>query len=388
MSTAIPDQKPDALLPLTSLRFLAALMIVIHHAPNYFSWAWASAVPASSVHGVSFFFVLSGFILTHVYTSKPLPGYGRFLGARFARLWPIHLFSLLMLITFVRPDSITFDGPGLFDKRVVLAANLSLLHAAVPMTAYQFSWNAVSWSISTEAFFYLAFPLLLIRIEKTWHWKLLGAAVLAAGVFVLGHLAKLPMTSGIEELNIASLTYTNPLVRGFEFCLGMAAWVIWKKYIRDLKLSALTWTALECAALIATGLWLVYGYYAVTKHIHSLPVLLALERAGSCWILAILIIILAAGRGAVGKALSIRPLVFLGEISFSVYMIHQVLMKIMAGWMPKDFVTATSYFGALLFLSAASYVLIEKPCQKRILAMMPAAKRSRDNGIAQPAPQN
>ena len=113
----------EDLKPLTSLRFIAAMMIVLLHAQQYFAaqWTWLSLVPGAAVHGVSFLFVLSGFILTHVYRSRPFPGYGRFILTRFARLWPIHVFALLVLVTFVRQDFITFDGPDIFSKWVVLA---------------------------------------------------------------------------------------------------------------------------------------------------------------------------------------------------------------------------------------------------------------------------
>ena len=143
---------------LTSLRFVSALMIVVYHAPALMAWPWATSRPDMLLHGVSFFFVLSGFILTHVYAGSAPVAARPFLQARFARLWPIHALAILILAATVPTHSVTFDGPGLLDKWVVLVVNLALMHAIVPITAYVFSWNAVSWSISTEVFFYMAFP--------------------------------------------------------------------------------------------------------------------------------------------------------------------------------------------------------------------------------------
>lgn len=130
----------DDLKPLTSLRFVAAMMIVLLHSLVYFKsqWLWLTYVPQTAVQGVSFFFVLSGFILTHVYSRRQY-SYADFLWARFARLWPMHIATIALVMFCVRADSITFDGPGLFSKWVTLAANVTLTHAVVPYTAFTFS---------------------------------------------------------------------------------------------------------------------------------------------------------------------------------------------------------------------------------------------------------
>ena len=361
------DRKIADLAPLTSLRFVAAMMIVVHHIKLYFPWSWSVDAPATLVHGVSFFFVLSGFILTHAYTSQPFPGYRQFLWKRFAKLWPLHVFALLMLVTFVRPDSITFDGPGIFSKWVQLASNLTLTHALMPFTSYAFSWNGVSWSISTEAAFYLAFPLLLVNIRSTWHWKLIGSALVAGAMILVLKAFHLPAYGGINEVSLESATYTNPLIRGFEFCLGMATWVLWDRYVRGSKLPAHIWAAIEVAVLAVIVLWLWKGFFVLHAHIHWVTILLLFERAGSCWLFAALIAVIASGRGAIGQLLSYRPLVFLGEISFAVYMVHQILLKFLGGWLPAGTVTPTMFFAALLFIAAGSYLMIERPAQRFLI---------------------
>ena len=231
----------DDLRSLTTLRFFAAMMIVLLHAKLYFAWAWLQFVPGTLVHGVSFFFVLSGFILTHVYTSNPIPSYFRFVMLRAGRLWPIHAFAALILVisaltplAIVRPDSITFDGDGIFNRWYVLAMNLAMVHSLSPYLVHIFSWNSVSWSISTEFGFYLVFPFLIVRIEKTWGWKLAASAGLVVAMLVADHLFTLTRGAGSNEL---APTYANPLFRGFEFCLGMAAYVFWHRHIRNADLS-------------------------------------------------------------------------------------------------------------------------------------------------------
>jgi len=217
MLTQVQDLRP-----LTSLRFFAAALIVVYHLQGYYDWGWLQYVPELSTHRVSFFFVLSGFILTHVYSARAF-SYKEFLRARIARLWPVHFATLILLITFVAEGSITFDGDGIFNKYIVLFFNLSLTHSAFPFTSYQFSWNAVSWSISTELYFYLAFPFLLIDIKQTWPFKLAGSiALMLAVVFVINAEGWPADSNNLNEPTVKSATYANPLVRGFEFCLGMA----------------------------------------------------------------------------------------------------------------------------------------------------------------------
>ncbi|MFX1762396.1 acyltransferase [Paraburkholderia sp. A1RI-2L] len=359
--------KVKSLDPLTSLRFVAAMMIVVHHIKLYFPWKIATDAPSTLVHGVSFFFVLSGFILTHVYTSKPFPGYAQFMRARFARLWPVHVFALLTLIIFVRPDSITFDGPGMFSKWAVLAANLTLTHSWVPFIAYAFSWNGVSWSISTEMAFYLVFPLLLVNIRRTWHWKMAGAAALLAVMLMAISAAHLPADGGVQDLTVSSLTYTNPLVRVFEFCLGMSTWALWDRFLKPLRLHVLAWTAVEIAIVAAIVVWLGWGFYAAAQHITNPASLSEFGQAGSCWLFAILIAVMASGRGLLARVLSLRPLVFMGEISFSIYMLHQILLKFFMGWLPAGVTTPLMFFSAMFFCAAASFVMIERPAQRFLM---------------------
>ena len=134
-----------------------------------------------SRQGVSFFFVLSGFILTHVYSSRRDIGYWGFVRLRIARLWPVHLVTLLLVVLFVHPAS--FAGDGLFDRRLTLLANLPMTQSMFPFISYLFSWNSVSWSISTEICFYLCFPFLLANVERSWLRNLLISCLLAVGVF-------------------------------------------------------------------------------------------------------------------------------------------------------------------------------------------------------------
>jgi peptidoglycan/LPS O-acetylase OafA/YrhL len=359
-------QQVENLRALTSLRFVAAFMIIVHHAPNLVHWGWPKLFPPTMFNGVSFFFVLSGFILTHVYRSKPLPSYGAFMRARFARLWPVHIAGIILLVLLVAPGSITFDGPGIFNKWIVLGFNLALLHSVFPFLAYTFSWNAVSWSISTEMFFYLVFPFLLVNIERTWHWKLLGAACLAAATLLFWWSVGAPIDGDISQVTGSYGGYPSPFMRGLEFSTGMAVWVLWNRFLRPLRLPRLAWSVLELLALGLCLLWLTKGYFLLIPYLSEWAKIWY-GPASSFWVFAILIGVFASGRGVVGRALSVRPLVFLGEISFSVYMLHQLLMKSFVTTFAWPDVPELVYFPVLLALATVSYLMVEKPGQRLLL---------------------
>lgn len=88
----------EKLNPLTSLRFVAAMMIVVYHAQSLLPWLDIAWLPRAVIQGVSFFFVLSGFILTETYIKRPNVTYRAFMRSRLAKLWPLHVASLLALI--------------------------------------------------------------------------------------------------------------------------------------------------------------------------------------------------------------------------------------------------------------------------------------------------
>jgi hypothetical protein len=115
----------EHLRPLTSLRFVAASMVVLSHACKFFGWTAIVPWYTTLSHGVSFFFVLSGFILTHVYRSRPWPGYWHFLALRIGRIWPVHAAALTFLVAawsfgdaVMGPLDINYDDTGLVNSSV------------------------------------------------------------------------------------------------------------------------------------------------------------------------------------------------------------------------------------------------------------------------------
>ncbi len=361
--SSVARTRAQDLAALTGLRFLAAAAIVVHHYKLFFPWELAERAPSTLSQGVSFFFVLSGFILTHAHAGASV-GYLDFARSRFARLWPLHAFATLALWACVPPHSVTFEGEGPFGRWPTLAANLAMLHAIVPFEAYVYSWNAVSWSISTEWFFYLAFPLLLVDVRRRWGRRLVGAAALAALVAAAGGLARLPPQGGPQDLTLLSLMYANPMVRGVEFVMGMATWVLWDRHLRARSMSAHAWTAVEVALVLALLAWFGSGFGRIAALWTSAPAAIAFGHAGSSWAFAAAIAVLASSRGALARALSGAVPVFLGRASFAIYLLHPVLFKFLSAWLPRDAVSPAPVLAVLLLLAAVAHLAIEQPGQR------------------------
>ena len=346
---------------LTSLRFFAALAIVFHHL------AGQMGVGAASVNlgqGVSFFFVLSGFILAYVYPHLPdrnaVAGFWR---ARIARIWPAHVASFLL-------------GWWLLDYKIVsvtAVAYLALVQAWVPSWNFYFSYNAVAWSISTEFFFYLCFPFLLHRWSTTWRAKLAGAAllllVLVWACSALALPALVPSNGNAFQPSQHGVIYINPLSRVLEFMVGMAV----AQLFRSTQYAAglLVGTALEIGVLLLCVLNIFgsrYAVEAVARVVPDAPVIQWLVHSSSLFSFAALIYVMAHGRGRLSGVLQSRPLVLLGEISFSMYLVHQILISYYAS--NKDhFVRLDAhlellvFFGVLVLLSYLMWRCVEIPAR-------------------------
>ncbi|KAA6341559.1 hypothetical protein EZS27_010629 [termite gut metagenome] len=141
---------------LTSLRFIFAIMIFMHH---YSRGEGTGAIFPEGFLGVTFFFILSGFVLSYSYWGKLSERkihFWDFLKRRVIKLYPLHLLCLFVALVFSR-----FSLP---IKTII--PNMLLLQSWIPIQGYYFSGNAVSWCLSNEIFFYFIFPMLVVLFGK------------------------------------------------------------------------------------------------------------------------------------------------------------------------------------------------------------------------------
>jgi peptidoglycan/LPS O-acetylase OafA/YrhL len=341
---------------LTSLRFPAAFAIVLYHFLPYTAcprWVWAGF---SS--GVSFFYVLSGFIL--YYTYENLRDVRYFWTARLARIWPMHLVTLIFTPILIPWRYLE----GHASWPVSLPANIFLLHAWLPFYGSIFSFNGVSWSLSVEAFFYVCFPFLCARLNRR------GPASLLAGSFALG-LGIVTLATFVLPLNAALVGGFNPACRLFEFVLGLSTCFFWLRGER-VAFYSVAWSGWEaltlvCAVVIAAGEPSVSNLLGLRQ-----PTWRWFATELSAATFAVLIWVFAHQRGKFSAWLSARPLRWLGEISFALYMTHQVIGRRMGmesfGYGAHAIRDFFLYLAVTMLVSATLYHGVEGPARRLILA--------------------
>lgn len=351
---------------LTSLRFFAAAAIVIHHLVDriWIQHEWVAGW--SLAHGVSVFFVLSGFILARQYpVVAGSGGWGRFLWNRAARIYPSHL-AILMLTLYLY-------GYGGDAARIV--ANALLLHSWVPDGTFFFSYNNVSWSLSTEMAFYTLFPLLVFR-PGLWKVFLPATFMASLGTVWLSYQLQLPAYDPMSTAwtNIG-LTMVNPLARIFEFSVGVAAAAAFRAMPASLKLGVTAATAVELTA-VAALVWNI-SLKAATYG----PWLPDFGDAGGFWFnnclapavpAAFLILALARGEGLISHILTWPPLQYLGAISFATYLVHPIVIREIEHRLEGPVALAV-FIPAVLLASIILHEVVERPAQKFLRRLTPRA---------------
>lgn len=339
--------------PLTSLRFLFAVMVFLYHIGGLFrlhnnEFLNEQLVPYLTLEdgflGVSFFFILSGFILAYNYRDRLL--YKRitrkqFILARIFRVYPLHLITfgyVFFLVVFTQYNQ--FD----FWKKVI--SQLFLMQSFIPEKEYFLGFNGVSWSISNELFFYILFPFLINGIVK--YPKFIA----------LSFCLPLALLLFNYEREGHWLFYINPFYRVFDFILGIAL----HEFYRNFKAHNFIEKKSNYIELFTLGIFILF--YSLRSYIPQ-----SLRWSTFYWIpMSLIIFIFAFQRGFISKVLSQKWFIFLGEISFAFYMVHQLIIEFLGILQYKFHFVNSGYLLILLaFLSSIGistliYLYFEKPC--------------------------
>jgi peptidoglycan/LPS O-acetylase OafA/YrhL len=359
--------------PLTSVRFVAAFMIVLAHssASGLFGFQFSERMHYVLGAGVSFFFVLSGFIIAHTYgVLENRAEMMRFWSARFSRIWPTHALTFFLCLAVI-PSTQWMPGGG--SPLWPALSNLTLTQALLPIPQYYFSFNAPSWSISTEAYFYLLYPIAAVALAwRAWAPVALGAAgvgvmIAAAWLFEVPSLG----ADNLTQATVHGLISTSPVTRFFEFACGMAAASLWPYLKQRPAPDVGAGTSLEIAAvLLAVVSIVVLQDVGVALATYGVPEALTMWiRLGASAIpFAAFILVLALERGAVARLLSVRAMVILGEVSFAMYMLHQLALNALAnaglGAKAMNLPMFAAFCAGIIFLSYLVWVLVERPSRR------------------------
>ena len=303
------------LLPLTSLRFFAAMSVVFYHTyapflPSRPLPAFADAVISLGFLGVSFFFVLSGFILAYNY----LPARGEsaamrtdsrtFFVARFARIYPLYLLGLLIHAPFVaayRLDHDPSEAIALGKLFVTFAVNAGLLEGWLQFLSG--GWNQPGWSLSAEAFFYALFPFVAPIVWRSRHGDAVLLVLLLALAMIASVLAHTGWIGSYRSFNLEIL----PLARLPEFLFGI---VLARSYRRSSDRSA--WPLWVAGALVLCVAVSLQGQIPLALLHYGIPMPA----------FAMIILGLGRGTGFAQRLLSHPTLVLLGEASYGIYILH------------------------------------------------------------------
>jgi len=369
------DNARPRLPALTSLRFFAALHVVFFHFLAFkilTSQGWFGQISSIGYVGVSFFFVLSGFILVYTYEGRDISARA-FWRARFARIYPALAFSLLLTGPFFFYAALKLNVPffawSSAHLKLVTFLVLFLLQAWVPFAAL--AWNPVAWSLSDESFFYLLFPVLKKRVLKIGVPGLLvlGFACWAVSLaiswtYVLRNPDHLQVMDA-DALNAFWLNVVkfHPLARLPEFLLGMACGAVFLKSRNQAKP--------ESDAKLALSLVLAGLLIAATVAHYSARIAYPVLHTSLLAPAFAAIIYGFALRPAWGAPLAWKPLVFLGDASYSLYLLHSFFMG-------PFFYTPTGvprhrgpgwyilFFVLVLGLSGLVYRFIEEPSRRKL----------------------
>ena len=336
---------------LTGLRFFLALWVIIDHLVGkgnvYEPIAVLLPGPLQAIiragyQAVPTFFMLSGFVLARTYAStewNPVNAW-KYLVGRFARIYPVYLLSLLIVLPFIVMSKEQPKG-WLVTMHLTLTQGWWVGH-------YKAGWNTPAWSLSCEMFFYLMFPPLVLMM-KDWGWRrTIGAALLSCT------LTKMMLAVGISD-------QLKPIIHLSDFLMGI---VVCRAF--DL---------LSERGVAPTGKWFysigLVGSTAIIGYAQFVPKSIppnTLLRPMN----ALLLLGLGLGGGWLARVLSTRPIVFLGQASYGMYILHVPILWWAVGW-PK-FAIQYLYVGFVVALSCIVYALFEDPVNRRIRALVGTPK--------------
>ena len=345
--------------PLTSLRFFAAFLVVLHHTlptivPSIEHAGWPARLQTFSGTTVLLFFILSGFVLALVYLEPETPIAKRnFWAVRVARIYPLYL------------TAIALDVPNLFHARLLKYG----LDAALLKTSITFAGSALflqqwfpflggldfpSWSLSVEALFYAIFPMLG---PVLWRWPLrmqLATSVVTYlffwGAAILGSLRDIP------ALVSQPITFLPYFISG----IVLAS-------LRQRIALRPDWLA-QCRALAPAGV-LLAAVALILGCLVRVPVIDAVLPGGIFLpAYSLLLLCFAIGSPAIERVFSHRWLILLGEASYALYLLHILIW----GWflhmhLPMNPFTYVLYLAAAIALSIVSFRYLEVPARRWLL---------------------
>lgn len=342
-------EKPLRINELNALRVLFMFSIFLHHVHVY---------DGAGYMAVTFFFMLSGFSLTLGYVDSIMSGcfsYKDYANRRISRLLPLHWLGLLLALPLALVE---FKSIVIFILTLIM--NAFLLQSFIPDMSFCFSFNRVSWFVSATLFFALIFPFLLkslVLISRKW---LISSAIAIVCLYLI-------VLSQLPKEYYHPILYINPIPRIIDFTIGICLALLFKENVCEQKdrknVSPLTW-----------DLIVLFSFLLVITISFSFPTSNPYSVAFLYWIpIGCLIYSIASGSilRSRFRVLDNKILNSLGNISFTFYILHQLVMRwtrLIMKYTLHDNSESSIYIIIVLiitlFLSYMCNIYFEKPVMK------------------------
>lgn len=362
-------RRTPAIPALTGIRAVAAIWVVLRHFEEPTLTLLPALAPLQPIFsdgglGVEVFFVLSGFIISYNYAerfrSRDGGAYRKFLLARAARLYPVHLvaFALVgLLVAAAAVRHVTLASATNYTPPDFLA-NLLMIQALPPFTGI----NVPAWSISCETAAYLVFPLLALGVLRL---SPRAALVMAVLVSALGIAA-------IERVGLPDGDSTHPMMWiriATEFPLGCLLWAMWRAGMRPGR----RWDAIAVGAVVGVVVVLYTTGLDSPEMFLSIP------------LITLFVLCCALARGPVASFLSWPVMQWGGRVSYSLYMTHWLVLMVAKKVLPWDAFAHASlverigvllaYGCAIAALAAGMYHLVEVPGHRLVMRLSSRSTR-------------
>lgn len=341
MVAATRPDRSGHLPALTGLRFFLALWVIVNHLVGkghvYEPVAQALPAPLQAIMrggylAVPTFFVLSGFVLAKTYASAQwnTGKVWKYLVGRFARIYPVYLLSLVIVLPFIVKAK---DQP----KGWLVAMHLTLMQGwwAGRFTA---GWNTPAWTLSCEVFFYLMFPLLIIGMKDARWVRTIAVGLLSCV------LPPIMWRLGIPD-------QLKPIIHLSDFVMGIVV--------------ARAFDLLTERRAVPRGKWFygvgLLGSAAIIAYAQFLPKSIPMNTLLRP-MNAALLLGLGLGGGWIARALSTRPIVYLGKASYGMYILHIPILWWAVSW--PGFAVRYLYVAFVVAVSCIVYAVFEEPANR------------------------